>query len=424
MRACVRAWLMRACVRGSCVRAWLMRACVAHACVAHACVRACVVHACVRACLAHACVRAWLMRACVRACVRGSCVLACVAHACVRGSCVRACVRAWLMRACVRVWLMRASVRGSCVRACVRDRIFVYDTITFPHYSTDCVTKHMASFKCSKCSYNTIRNYDLTRHLKSVHGIYANTSVKRYSQPQVEIPTRMSEERRYRGVSHRPQDMMEEQDYSEEEEEEEEEEEKEEEGEEEEEGEARTHPMDGLYAEQIDDMTRKKCRILDCVLDTFPEHLKTKAKSMCDTLKCKDRLFILPSHEIVIDGKIVRGSNIRDYIMDSLVEPPKPGTIKFTMLEKENEGLKQNLAYVEKALARARGVWRCRKFESIIDGTVDRCDFSDDTYSEESKDGEDDPDENEEDDGGEYDEEDDTDDEEEEEPSRKRQKKN
>ena len=181
-------------------------------------------------------------------------------------------------------------------------------------------------------------------------------------------------------------------------------------------------PEDGLYSsDQIEDMTRKKCRKLDCVLDTFPEHLKTKAKSMCDTLKCKDRLFILSSHEIVIDGKIDRGSNIRGYIMDSLIKPQKPGTIKFTMLEKENERLKQNLAYVEKALARARGVWRCQKFESIIDRTVDRCDFSDDTYSEESNDGEDDSDKNEEDDEGEY-EEDDEDDEEEEEPSRKRKK--
>ena len=153
--------------------------------------------------------------------------------------------------------------------------------------------------------------------------------------------------------------------------------------------------MEGLYSpEQIeefgdDDMRRKKCHILDCVLDTFPEHLKTKAKSMCDTLKCKDRLFILPSHEIVIDGEVDRGSNIRDYIMDSLIEPPVPGTPKFMMLEKENERLKHNLAYYEKALARARGVSRCRKFESIIDGTVDRCDFSDDTNSDES-DGDDD----------------------------------
>ena len=195
-------------------------------------------------------------------------------------------------------------------------------------------------------------------------------------------------------------------------------------------------PGDGLYSsDQIEDMTRKKCRILDCVLDTFPEHLKTKAKSMCDTLKCKDRLFILPSHEIVIDGKIDRGSNIRDYIMDSLIEPPKPGTTKFTMLEKENERLKRNLAYYEKALARARGVWRCRKFESIIDGTVDRCDFSDDTNSDESSDGDDDTDGSEEDDECEYeddgtdgtednDEEGDTDDTEVDESSRKRKKQN
>ena len=196
-----------------------------------------------------------------------------------------------------------------------------------------------------------------------------------------------------------------------------------------------SNPVDGLYSpEQIEnwgnDLRRKKCHILDCVLDTFPEHLKTKAKSMCDTLKCKDRLFILPSHEIVIDGEVDRGSNIRDYIMDSLVEPPVPGTPKFTLLEKENERLKRNLAYYEKALAKARGLSRCRKFESIIDGTVDRCDFSDDTNSCES-DGDEDSEGSEEDDEGEYEdeededgdtEEDDDEEEEDDEPSRKRKK--
>ena len=93
------------------------------------------------------------------------------------------------------------------------------------------------------------------------------------------------------------------------------------------------------------------------------------------------------------------------------------------MLEKENERLKQNLAYYEKALARARGLPRCRKFESITDGTVDRCEFSDDTESDES-DGDDytdgtendEEDDDAEDDEEEY-EEDDT-------PSRKRRKKN
>ena len=285
----------------------------------------------------------------------------------------------------------------------------------------------MNSFKCSKCSYNTIRNYDLTRHLKNVHGIYVNTSVKVDNHPQAGLTSRMSEKSQYGEELHRQQPKME-QNYSEEEEEE-----------------ARSNPVDGLYSpEQIEnwgnDLRRKKCHILDCELDTFPEHLKTKAKSMCDTLKCKDRLFILPSHEIVIDGEVDRGSNIRDYIMDSLVEPPVPGTPKFTLLEKENERLKRNLAYYEKALAKARGLSRCRKFESIIYGTVDRCDFSDDTYSDESSDGDDDTDgtgeDNEDDvtDGTEDDDEDDEEDdtekdgeeeyEKDSEPSRKRKKKN
>ena len=243
----------------------------------------------------------------------------------------------------------------------------------------------MKSFKCSKCSYNTIRNCDLTRHLKNVHGIYVNTSIKKDNQLHAGLSSQMFEERQYGGESHRHRAMMDEED------------------------EPRIDPVDGLYSpEQIekfgDDMRRKKCHILDCVLDTFPEHLKTKAKSMCDILKCKDRLFILPSHEIIIDGEVDRGSNIRDYIMDSLIEPPIPGTPKFTILEKENERLKRNLAYYEKALARDRGVSRCRKFESVIDGTVDRCDFSDDTNSDES-DGDDDTDGTEEDDG-EYEDED------------------
>ena len=49
---------------------------------------------------------------------------------------------------------------------------------------------------------------------------------------------------------------------------------------EEEEDEPRINPVSGLYTRKEiekfgDDMRRKKCRILDCVLDTFPEHLKT-----------------------------------------------------------------------------------------------------------------------------------------------------
>ena len=93
----------------------------------------------------------------------------------------------------------------------------------------------------------------------------------------------MTEEKQFKREPHRHQD------YSEEEEEEE----------------ARSNPTDGLYPpEQIekfndddDDMRRKKSHILDCVLDTFPEHLKTKAKNMCDILKCKGQFSILPSRD-------------------------------------------------------------------------------------------------------------------------------
>ena len=73
----------------------------------------------------------------------------------------------------------------------------------------------------------------------------------------------MTEERQYGGESYRHQDTAEE-----------------------EEEEPLSKPVEGLYSsEQIekfgDDLRRKKCHILDCVLDTFPEHLKTKAKRVC-----------------------------------------------------------------------------------------------------------------------------------------------
>ena len=305
---------------------------------------------------------------------------------------------------------------------------------------------------CRICKYEASRRGNIIRHLKLVHSIddrdgqnayrktnkvlncKAQTSMDsnefRLQTPEDELQSRMVgsgiplsdiqyPERmiQYGRELHRHRARM-----SEEEEEEEEEE--------------RTNP--GLYpSEQIekfgDDTKRKKCHILDCVLDTFPEQLKTKAKRMCDILKCKDSSIILPTHEIVIEGEVDRGSNIRDYIMDSLIEPPVPGTPTFRMLEKENERLKQNLAYYEKALARARGVSRCRKFESIIDGTVDHCDFSDDTDSDES-DGDDVTDEDNDEDEYEDDDDDDDDDDEEDEdmeeyeeddePSRKRKKKN
>ena len=80
---------------------------------------------------------------------------------------------------------------------------------------------------------------------------------------------------------------------------------------------------DKIYA----DFNAKKRRILDCVLDTIPDHPKAKAKRICDTLKCKNRSLILPSYEINIDGTTFCGSNMRNLIMDTLTEPPTPRNI-------------------------------------------------------------------------------------------------
>ena len=167
-------------------------------------------------------------------------------------------------------------------------------------------------WRCNLCTLKTSRRGNVIRHIREIHGIEdpnaqnatkdSNTSVTSNGKDRVSkgqqsrimgagIP--LSEEI-YSSV-HSPEQMTSLQDG----------------GHvprhqarmDEEDNEPRINPVDGLYTrEEIeklgnDDMRRKKCRILDCVLDTFPEHLKTEAKTMCDILKCEDRIFILPSHE-------------------------------------------------------------------------------------------------------------------------------
>ena len=115
----------------------------------------------------------------------------------------------------------------------------------------------------------------------------------------------------------------------------------------------------------------KKRRLLDSVLNTIPDHLKDKAKRLCESLKCKNRLFILPSYEINIDGETFRESHIRHFIMDIITEPQTPGCIQFKLLEQENKTLKWLLNHSIKELERLRGAPFCTKFESMFDGTVE-----------------------------------------------------
>ena len=142
--------------------------------------------------------------------------------------------------------------------------------------------------------------------------------------------------------------------------------------------------IDEIYG----DLKAKKRRILDSVLKTIPEHLQTRAKRFCEALKNKDRLILLPNGSLNIDGKTLHGSHIYRLIMQEVEEPPTPGSIQYKLLEDENKTLRQLLKQQVKALARATGLSRIRKFESL-DGTIDYFDYSDDTNSDDNNDGED-----------------------------------
>ena len=111
---------------------------------------------------------------------------------------------------------------------------------------------------------------------------------------------------------------------------------------------------DKIYA----DLNAKKRRSLYCVLDTIPDHPKAKTKRICDTLECRDRLYILPSNEINIDGTTCCGSNIRNLVMDTLIEPRTPRSIQFNLLKQENKTWKWLSSYHWEALARAHTVFR------------------------------------------------------------------
>ena len=148
-------------------------------------------------------------------------------------------------------------------------------------------------WQCNLCSLKTSRRRNVIRHIREVHRIDdpkaqnatkdSNTSVKSNGKDKTTIdsngqqqrimdvgiplsedryPSMTSPERMLQDGGHLPRHYprMDKED-----------------------DEPRISLVDGLYTrEEIeklgDDMTRKKCHILDCVLDTFPEHLKTTLK--------------------------------------------------------------------------------------------------------------------------------------------------
>jgi len=152
-----------------------------------------------------------------------------------------------------------------------------------------------------------------------------------------------------------------------------------------------SNPIDGLYTrEEIErlgaGLRSRKCRILDSVLETIPNHLKAKAKIVCDTLKGRDDVFINPDYELIIHGTLIRGSNICNLIINRVTRSPSTGNEQFKQTETENRRLKYMLDHQTKSLEGERVVPICTKFESLFDRTdSDEEDDEDDSSEEPSK---------------------------------------
>ena len=56
----------------------------------------------------------------------------------------------------------------------------------------------------------------------------------------------------------------------------------------------------------------------DVVMDTLPNSLVRKAKRICDILKSTNRVSVNDKNEFVIDGDVIRGSNVNDVYLDIL----------------------------------------------------------------------------------------------------------
>ena len=56
----------------------------------------------------------------------------------------------------------------------------------------------------------------------------------------------------------------------------------------------------------------------DVVLDTLPNSLVRKARRICEILKNTNRVWVNDKNEFVIDGDVIRGSNVNDVYLDIL----------------------------------------------------------------------------------------------------------
>ena len=221
----------------------------------------------------------------------------------------------------------------------------------------------MKSFQCEKCSYNTIRNYDLTRHLKRVHGISKKqvNSYESSNELQTKIPRAMSED--YGNPSYNISRLK---------------------------MEAPDTREDSITEEEFrtiqSELRTSKCRILDRVVDTYPEHLKSKVTRICDILKTLDSFFVNRCHELIYNGEKLKGSNIHTLVKEILmccprenIQPTRTET-KSTKLKTRHVprvGTKESKSTKSKKSQNRTGI---TKFETLFHAESD----SDESNSDES----------------------------------------
>ena len=124
-----------------------------------------------------------------------------------------------------------------------------------------------------------------------------------------------------------------------------------------------------------------KCRILDGVLECIPDHMKAKARCICDILKRLELFFVNRHHEIIFEGEKLKGSNIHILIEEILLCCPRENiqpTRNESMTNSTKCTLKPHVPRIEtrecesrkskKPLSKSQNPPRKTKFVSLFDG--------------------------------------------------------
>ena len=150
-----------------------------------------------------------------------------------------------------------------------------------------------------------------------------------------------------------------------------------------------------------------KCHILDGVPECIPEHMKVKARCICDILKRLDLFFVNRHHEIIFEGDKLKGSNIHNLIEEILLCCPRENiqpTRHDSMTNSTNCTLETHVPRItqresetdesrmpKKRMPKSRNPPRITRFVSLFDGKNNK-DVDTETDSEEEGCDDEDPD--------------------------------